>query len=61
MNPKLFKPKQIQTAISPNTFIAQDDGIYANAELNNFWNRLLFTKALRYSSSCLEKQFPLTF
>ena len=43
-NPKLFKPNQIQTAISPNTFTAQDAGIYSNAELTNFWNRVLFTK-----------------
>ena len=30
--------------ISPNTFTAEDARIYSNAELNNFWNRVLFTK-----------------
>ena len=38
-NPKSFKAKQIQTAISPNTFTAQDNGIYSNAELADFLNQ----------------------
>ena len=43
-NTKLFKPKQIQTAISPNTFTAQDARNYSNAEFIIFWDRVLFTK-----------------
>ena len=42
--PLLFEPSQIQTAISPNTFTAQDAGIYSQKELKHFWNRVLFTK-----------------
>ena len=40
--PKMFKPTQIK--ITPNTFTAQDAGIYSNAELDQFWNRVLFAK-----------------
>ena len=42
--PQMFKPTQIKTTISPNTFTAQDAGIYSNADLNQFWNRVLFAK-----------------
>ena len=42
--PLLFEPTQIQTAISPNTFTAQDAGIYSQKEFKHFWNRVLFTK-----------------
>ena len=42
--PLLFEPKQIQTAISPNTFTAQEAGIYSQTELKQFWNRVLFAK-----------------
>ena len=40
----MFKPTQIKTTISPNTFTAQDAGIYSNADLNQFWNRVVFAK-----------------
>ena len=42
--PLLFEPTQVQTAISPNTFTAQDAGIFSRKELKHFWNRVLFTK-----------------
>ena len=42
--PQMFKPTQIKTTISPNTFTAQDAGIYSNADLNQFWNRVVFAK-----------------
>ena len=42
--PLMFTPSQIKTTIRPNTFTAQDAGIYPNAELNQFWNRILFSK-----------------
>ena len=42
--PLMFTPSQIKNTIRPNTFTAQDDGIYSNAELDQFWNRILFSK-----------------
>ena len=42
--PLLFTPSQIKTTIRPNTFTAQDAGIYSNAELDRFWNRILVSK-----------------
>ena len=40
----LFEPTQIQIATSPNTFTAQDAGIYSQKELKHICNRVLFTK-----------------
>ena len=40
----MFTPNQIETTIRPNTFTAQDAGKYSNAELDQFWNRILFLK-----------------
>ena len=37
--PQVFKLTQIKTKITPNTFTAQDVGIYSNAELDQFWNQ----------------------
>ena len=34
--PRMFKPTQIKTTITPNTFTAQDAGIHSNAELDQF-------------------------
>ena len=42
----MFTPSQIKTTIHPNTFTAQDAGIYSNAELNHFWNRIFFPNIL---------------
>ena len=42
--PQMFKPTQIETTITPSTFTAQVAGIYSNAELGQFWNRVLFAK-----------------
>ena len=39
----MFKPTQIKTTITPNTFTAQDAGIYSNTELDQFWNRVLYS------------------
>ena len=33
-----------QTTIPPNTFTAQDAGIYSSAELDQFWYRIFFSK-----------------
>ena len=37
-SPLMFTLSQIKTTIRPNTFTAQDAGIYSNAELDQFWN-----------------------
>ena len=42
--PQTFKPTQTKTTITPNRFTAQDAGIYSNAELDQFWDRVLFAK-----------------
>ena len=42
---------KIKTTIRPNTFTAQDAGIYSNAELDQFRNRILFSK---HSDSTLQ-------
>ena len=49
--PLMFTPSQIKTTIRPNTFTTQDAGIYSNAELDHFWNRILFSK---HSDSTLQ-------
>ena len=36
----MFKPTQIKTTKIPNTLTVQDAGIYSNAELDQFWNRV---------------------
>ena len=43
----MFKPTPINTTVTPNTFTAQDAGIYSNAELD----RVLFAK---YSDTTLQ-------
>ena len=47
----MFTHSQIKTTITPNTFTTQDSGIYSNAELDQFWNRILFSK---HSDSTLQ-------
>ena len=42
--PQMFRPTQSKTTITPNTFTAQDAGIFSNAELDQFWNIVLFAK-----------------
>ena len=42
--PQMFKPNQTKKTITPNTFKAQDPGIYSNADLDQFWNRVIFAK-----------------
>ena len=43
-NLMLFGRKQVRPAKSPNTFTAQEAGIYSKAELPNFCYRVLVTK-----------------
>ena len=49
--PLMFTPSQIKTTIHPNTFTAQDAGNYSNTELDQFWNKILFSK---HSDSTLQ-------
>ena len=49
--PFMFTPSQVKTTIPPNVFTAQDAGIYSNAELDQFWNIMLFSK---HSDSTLQ-------
>ena len=42
--PLTFTPSQTKTTIRPNTFTAQDAGIYSIAEVDHFWNKIFFSK-----------------
>ena len=57
----MFKFTQIKTTITPNTFTAQDAGIYSNAELDQFWNRVLFAKHSDTTLQLLGKSFSNDF
>ena len=59
--PLMFTPSQIKTTIRPNTFIAQDAGIYSNAELDQFWNRILFSKHSDSTLQLLGKALSYSF
>ena len=59
--PQMCKPTQIRTTITPNTFTAQDAGIYSNAELDQFWNRVLFEKHSDTTLQLLGKSLSYDF
>ena len=59
--PLKFFPSQIKTTIRHTTFTAQDAGIYSNAELDQFWNRFLFSKHSDTTLQCLGKALSYTF
>ena len=59
--PQMFKPTQIKTTITPNTFTAQDAGIYSNAELDQFWNRVLIAKHSNTTLQLLGKSLSYDF
>ena len=59
--PLMFTPSQIKTTIRPNTFTAQDAGIYSNAELDQFWNRTLFSKHSDSTLQLLGKALSYSF
>ena len=40
----IVEPKQVQYAKSSNSFTMQEAGIFSNADLTSFLNRVLFTK-----------------
>ena len=59
--PLMFTPNQIKTTIRPNTFTAQDAGIYSNAELDQFWNRTHFSKHSDTTLQLLGKALSYSF
>ena len=59
--PQMFKPTQIKTKITPDTFTAQDAGIYSNAELDQFWNKVIFAKHSDTTLQLLGKSLSYDF
>ena len=59
--PLMFTPSQIKTTIRPKTFTAQDACIYSNAELDQFWNRILFSKHSDSTLQLLGKALSCSF
>ena len=59
--PLMFTPSQIKTTIRPNTFTAQGAGIYSNAERDQFWNRILFSKHSDSTLQLLGKALSYSF
>ena len=59
--PLMFTPSQIKTTIRPNTFTAQDACIYSKAELDQFWNRILFSKHSDSTFQLLAKALSYSF
>ena len=57
----MFTPSQIKTTTRPNTLTAQDAGIYSNAELDQFWNRILFSKHSHSPLELLGKTLSYSF
>ena len=59
--PLMFTPSQVKTTLRPNTFTAQDAGIYSNAQLDQFWNRILFSKLSDSTLHLLGKALSYSF
>ena len=60
--PLMFTPNQIKTAIRPITFTAQDAGIISkNTELDQLWNRILFSKHSDKTLQLLGKALSYSF
>ena len=59
--PLMFTPSQIKTTKRPNTFTAQDAGIHSNAEFDQFWNRILFSKHSDSTLQLLGKALSYSF
>ena len=57
----MFTPSQKKTTKRPNAFTAQDAGIYSNAELDQFWNRILFSKHSESTLQLLGKALSYSF
>ena len=59
--PILFTPSQIKPIIRPNTFTAQEPGIYSDAELDQFWNRVFFSNHSDSTLQLLGKALSYSF
>ena len=59
--PVMFTPSQSKTTIRHNTFTAQDAGIYSNTELDQFWNRIPFSKHSDTTLQLLGKSLSYSF
>ena len=59
--PLMFTPNQFKITIRPTTFTAQDAGMYSNAELDQFWNRILFSKHSDSTLQLLGKPLVILF
>ena len=57
----MFTPSQTKTTVRPNTFTAQDAGIYSTAELDQFWNRIVFSKPSDTTLQLLVKALSSSF
>ena len=58
----MFTFSEIKTTIHPkNTFTTQDAGIYSNAELDQYWNRILFSKQSETTLQFLGKALSYSF
>ena len=57
----MFTPNQIKTTIRPNKFRAQDAGNFSNTELDQFWNRILFSKHSDTALQILGKALSYSF
>ena len=57
----MFKLTPNESTITPNTFTAHDAGIYSNAELDQFWNRVLFAKHSDTTFQLLGKSLSYDF
>ena len=59
--PLMFTPSQIKTTVRPNTFAAQDAGLNSNAELIQFWDRIVFLKHSDSTFKLLVKALSYSF
>ena len=57
----MFTPSQFKTTKRPNTFTAQDACIYSNSELDQIWNRILFSKHSDTTLQLLGKALSFSF
>ena len=59
--PLIFTISQIETTIRRNKFTAQDGGIFSNAELDQFLNRIFFSKHCDTTLQLLGKTLSYSF
>ena len=53
--PLMFTTSQIKTTKWPNGITAQVAGIYSNADLDQFWNRIFFFQNTQFNTSSFRK------